>query len=74
MKLRYWLHDVFINFAERIGKFINKNEFYRQLPPVIVRDTNMSKIESSSCVRNVRIVIPLLNIEREQWGFWSILR
>ena len=36
-KLRSCLQDAVINSAPRIGKFINKQELYRQCPPRRVR-------------------------------------
>ena len=62
-----------INSAPRIGKFINKLELYNQCPPRRVKDTNMSEIENFLCVKHVINVTPSLHIEREPWGFISIL-
>ena len=58
----------------RIEKYINKHEFYRQLPHKRVKDTNMIDIENSLCLRDAIILTPVLNIEREPWGACSILR
>ena len=33
LKMRSCLQDALINYAPRIGKFINKLELYRQCPP-----------------------------------------
>ena len=64
LKLRPFLHDAVINYDPRIGKYINKHDLYRQCSPRRVKDTNMNDIENSLFVRNVMIVIPVLNMER----------
>ena len=38
------LKDAVINSAPRIGKYINKQELYRQCPHRRVKDSNMSEI------------------------------
>ena len=67
------LQDDVINSAPRIGNFINKLELYRHFPPRRVKDSHISEIENSSCVRNVMKVTPVLGIERVAWGAASIL-
>ena len=54
--------DAVINSAPRIGKYIDKQELYRQFPPRKVKDTNISEIENTSCVRNVMKVTPVYGI------------
>ena len=39
-----------------------------------MKDTNISEIENTSCVRNVMKVTPVSGIEREPWGAACILR
>ena len=63
--MRSCLKDDAINSALRIGKYIDKHELYRQLPPRRVKDTHISEIENTSCVRNVMKVNPVSRIERE---------
>ena len=50
LKLRSCLDDSVINAAAFIGKFTNKNEFHRQCPPILVKDTNLIEIKDASCV------------------------
>ena len=69
-----YLQDTVINSAPRIGKFIDKQELYRQCPPRRVKDSNISEIENTSCVRNVMKVTPVSGIERVAWGAASIMR
>ena len=57
--MRSCLQDPVINDAPIIGKFINKQELYRQFPPRRVKDSNISEIENTSCVRNVMNVTPV---------------
>ena len=68
------LQDAVNNSVPRIGKYINKLEFYRQCPPRRVKDTKMSEIENNSSVRYVMRVTPVSGIEREPWGAACILR
>ena len=72
--MRSCLKDAVINYAPRIGKFINKQELYRQCPPRRVKNSHVSNIEDSSCVRNVMNVTPVLGINRVAWGADSIAR
>ena len=72
--MRSCLQDAVINSAPRIGKFIDKKELYRQCPPRRVKDSNISEIENTSCVRNVMEVTTVSGIERVPWGAASILR
>ena len=62
LKLSSCLHDAVINSDPRIEKYINKHEFYRQLTPRIMKDSNMNKIESFSFVINYIVVTPVLSI------------
>ena len=39
-----------------------------------MKNTNISEIENTSCVRNVMMVTPVSEIEREPWGVAGILR
>ena len=57
--MRLCLKDAVINHSPRIGKYINKIEFYRQCPPRIVKDKKISDIENTPCVRNVMRVNPV---------------
>ena len=59
LTIRLCLQYAVINFAPRIGKYINKLELYRQCPPRRVKDTKMSEIKNNSCVRNVMRVTPV---------------
>ena len=72
--MRLCLQYAVINFAPRIGKYINKLEFYRQCHPRRVKDTKMSEIQNTLCVRNILRVTPGSGIERKYWGSASILR
>ena len=64
LSMRSCLKDAVINSAPRIGKYIDKQELYRQCPPRKVKDTNISEIENTSCVINVMKVNPVSVIER----------
>ena len=72
--IRSCLQDTVINSAPRIGYYIKTLEFYRQFPPIRVKDTKFSEIENTSCVRNVMRVSPVYGIEREPWGAARIMR
>ena len=72
--MRSCLQDAVINSAPRIGKYINKLELYIQCPPRRVKDSHISEIENSSCVRNFMNVIPVSGIYQVAWGAASILR
>ena len=72
--MRSCLQDDVINSAPRIGKFINKQELYRQCPHRRVKDSHISEIENTSCVINVMNVTPVSGIERVAWGAAIILR
>ena len=74
LSMRSCLQDAVINSATRIGKFINKQELYRQCPPRIVKDSNISEIENTSCVRNFMEVTVVSGIERVPWVPASILK
>ena len=56
------LQDVVISSAPRIGKYINKLEFYRQFPPRTVKDSKIYEIENNSCMRSVMKVNPVSRI------------
>ena len=62
-----------IDYAPRIGKYIDKQELYRQCPPIKLKDTNISQIENTSCVINFMKVTPVSLIEIETWGSACIL-
>ena len=72
--MRSYLQDAVINSAPRIGKYIDKQELYRQCPPIKVKDSNISEIENTSCVINVIEVTPVFGIERVPCDTASILR
>ena len=72
--MRSCLQGAVVNSAPRIGKFINKQELYRQCPPRRVKDSHISEIEDSARVRNVMKITPVLGIEEVTWGAASILR
>ena len=74
LSTRSCLQDTIINSAPRIGKFIDKQELYRQCPPRRVKDSHISEIENTSCARNVMEVTVVYGIERVHWGPASILR
>ena len=57
-----------IKYAPKIGKYINKLELCKHFPPRRVKDTNMSDIENTSCVRNIMRVTPVTGIKIEPWG------
>ena len=42
LSMRSCLQDAVINYAPRIGKYINRHELYRQCYPRKVKDTNIS--------------------------------
>ena len=44
LKLGSCLQDSVINYAPRIGKYINKHEFYIQFPPRRVKDTKVTEV------------------------------
>ena len=56
------LQDAVINSDPRIGNFIDKQELNRQCPPRRVKDSNISGIENTSCVRNVMEVTTVSGI------------
>ena len=62
--MRSYLQDAVINSAPRIGTFIKKQELYIHCPPRRVKDSNISEIENTSCVRNVMEVTTVSVIER----------
>ena len=72
--MRSYLQDVVINSAPRIENFIDKQKLYRQCSPRTVKDSNISEIENTSCVRNFLEVNPVSGIERVPLGAASILR
>ena len=74
MKIRSFLRDAVINSDPRIGKIINKLELYRQCPLRRVKNSHISEIEDSACVRNVINITPVLRIEEVNWGTASILK
>ena len=61
--MRSCLQDSGINSSPSIGKYINKLELYRHCPPRKVKDTRMSEIENTSCVRNFMRVTSVSGIE-----------
>ena len=71
--MRSCLKDSFINSEPMIENYINKLELYRQCPLRGVKDTKISEIENTSCVRNFMRVNPVSVIEREPWVAASIL-
>ena len=73
LSMRSSLQDAIINSAPRIVRYIDKHELYRQCPPRKVKDTNISEIENTSCVRNVMKVNPVFGIEIEPWGAACIM-
>ena len=60
--MRSCLQDAIINSSPRIGKYIDKQELYIQCLPRKVKDTNISEIENTSCVRNVMKLTPVSGI------------
>ena len=74
LNLRSCLHDDVIKYPPRIGKHINEHELYRQWTPRGVKYTKINYIESYPCVINVTIMTPVLNIEREKWVAFNVLR
>ena len=73
-KLRSCLQDAVINSAPRIGKFINKQELYRQHPTRRVKNSHISEIEDYACAKNVMNTTPVSGIEEVAWGAVSIPR
>ena len=67
LSIRSCLQDAVINSAPSIGKYIDKNELYRQCPPRKVKYSNISEIENTSCVRNVMKVTQVYLIQIETW-------
>ena len=65
--MRSCLQYAVINSAPIIEKFINKQELYRQCPLRRVKDSHISEIENSSCVRNVMNMTLVSEIERVAW-------
>ena len=74
LKMRSCLQDAVINSSPRIEKFINKQELYRQCPPIRVKNSHISEIEDSAYVINVMNITPVLGIEEVPWGAASITR
>ena len=74
LKMRSCLQDDVINSAPRIGKFIHKLGLYIQCPPRRVKNSHISEIVNSSCVRNVMNMNPVSGIDQAAWGAASILR
>ena len=74
LSMRSCLKDDVINSAPRIVKYIDKQELYKQCPPRKLKDTNISEIENTSCVRNFMKVTKVSRIEKEPWGAACILR
>ena len=74
LSMRSCLQDAVINSAPIIGKFIEKQELYRQCPHRRVKDSNISEIENTSYVRNFMEVTTVSGIERVLLGPDSILR
>ena len=72
--MRSCLQDAVINSAPRIGKFINKQELYRQCPPRRVKNSHISEIENCACVTNVMNITPISGIEEVAWGAAIIMR
>ena len=72
--MRSCLQDAIIKSAPIIVKCINKQELYIQCLPRRVKDSHISKIENTSCVRNVMNVTSVSGIEQVAWGAASILR
>ena len=72
--MRSRLQDAVIIYSPRIRKFIDKQEIYRQFPPRRVKDSNISEIENTSCVRNVMDVTVVSGTERVPWGPAVIMR
>ena len=76
--LRSLVNEVIITrccyqFCPQDCKIYWQKELNRQLPPRKVKDTNISEIENTSCVRNVMEVNPVSGIERKPWGASCIL-
>ena len=44
LSMRSCLQDSVINYAPRIGKYIDQQELYRQCPRRTVKDSNISEI------------------------------
>ena len=64
LSMRSCLKYAVINSVPRIGKYIDKQELYRQCIPRKVKDTNISEIENSSCVKFFMKVTPVSGKER----------
>ena len=74
LKMRSCLQDDVIGSAPRIGKVINKQELYRQCPPIRVKNSHISEIEAPACVINVMNITPVSGIDEVAWVAVSILR
>ena len=72
--MRSCLQDAVINSSQRIVKFINKQELYRQCLPRRVKDSNIYEIENTSYEINFRKVTTVSGIEQVAWGAASITR
>ena len=68
-----YLSDAFISSAPRIGKYINRMEFYRQYPPRRVKNIKITEIENTSRVRSVASFTPVIIFKRYDWNAYSIL-
>ena len=66
--MRSCLKDDVIISAPGIGQYINKLGLYKQCHPRRVKDTKMSEIENTSCVRSIMNVTQVIRIEGEPWG------
>ena len=74
LKMRSCFQYFVINSTPRIGKYLNKMELYKQLPPRKLKDKKMTEIENTSFVINVMKVTPVIRIEIEDLGSANIIR
>ena len=74
LKLNLCLHGAIINYAPRIGNYINKKESYIQFPEKRLKDTNINEIKNNAYVYYVMTVTPILKINKVHWTANSILR
>ena len=62
LELRSGLKGSVINYAPKIGKYVNKHRLYRQCLPIRAKDTKVTEIENTLSVRSVMNVTPLFYI------------
>ena len=71
-KLRSYIQDVIINAFPRIGKKLEKLEFYWQFPPRYVKDKHITELERCECVWSLITIRSILKFEEKAMGNMGI--